>query len=88
MNAAFISETGDPEVIQYGDLPDPEPHRVKKAIDRWYKKEAEQIFAENSGASETQTRPELSISKNLPPELAEDQELLEAFLLLFVLYHR
>lgn len=25
MKAAFISETGDPEVIQYGDLPAPEP---------------------------------------------------------------
>ena len=25
MKAAFITRTGDPDVIEYGDLPDPEP---------------------------------------------------------------
>ena len=25
MKAAYITRTGDPDVIEYGDLPDPEP---------------------------------------------------------------
>ncbi len=39
MKAAYIEQTGPPEVIQYGDLPDPQPKpnqiliRVK-AVDR------------------------------------------------------